>query len=172
MEQKPTIFDIAKKYGLILGLISIAYFVILNIAGLVTNQLASYVGYIFSIAIIFMAHKAYKNEGDGYMTYGQGLGIGTLTALISGIISSIFTFIYIKFIDDSFIEQLLDKMINDMEAKGMSDAEIDQAMGFSSFMMTPIGITIAGIIGAIFIGFIISLIISAFTKNTNPEEEI
>lgn len=172
MEQKSNIWGVAKKHGIILGLISITYFVILNIAGLVTNQIAGYVGYIFSIAIIYMAHGAFKNEGDGYMTYGQGLGLGTATSLISGVISSVFSFIYIKFIDDSFLEQIMDKAVEDMEAKGMSDGEIDQAMEITSMMMNPIGITIMGIIGAVFLGFVFSLVISAITKNTNPELEI
>jgi hypothetical protein len=53
----------------------------------------------------------------------------------------------------------------------MSDQQIDQAMSYSEMFTSPIGIFLMTIVAYIFYGFIISLIVSAFTKNTDPTVE-
>ncbi|MDN5200836.1 DUF4199 domain-containing protein [Fulvivirgaceae bacterium BMA10] len=171
MEQQPTVGKIGFRYGLILSLISIAYFIILNVVGLIANNAFGWLGYIFTIILIVMAHKAFKDQGDGFMSYGQGLGIGTLLSVVSGVISSVFTLIYIKFIDDSMLQAIRDKTIEQLESQGMSDSEIETALEFSSAFTSPTAIAIFGILGALIGGFILSLIISAITKNNNPELE-
>jgi O-antigen ligase len=170
MEEKTTIGKVAMKYGLILGLLSIVYFLVLSFAGVLgKTQVWSYLGIIFTIAVIYLAHKAFKEEGDGFMSYSQGLGIGTLICLYSSILSSIFTFVYISYVDDTMIQNIREKSIADMEARGMSPAQIDQAMGFSETFMSPGFMLIMGIVGGVLIGFIVSLIVSAITKNANPQ---
>ena len=66
---------------------------------------------IITIVIIFLAHKYYKDNGDGFMSYGQGIGIGFWIGLVSAVISSIFTYIYAKFIDPSFITTFVKKQL-------------------------------------------------------------
>ena len=170
MEEKTTIGKVALKYGLILGLLSIVYFLVLSFAGVLgKTQVWSYLGIIFTIAVIYLAHKAFKEEGDGFMSYSQGLGIGTLICLYSSILSSIFTFVYISYVDDTMIQNIREKSIADLEARGMSPAQIDQTMGFSETFMSPGIMLIMGIVGGVLIGFIVSLIVSAITKNANPQ---
>ena len=173
MEQKPTVFQTGLKYGLILALITIGYSLILNLAGLGTNRwLIFALMVVFFCIITYMAHKAYKEGGDGFMSYGQGLGIGTVIALVSGLLSSIFSVIYIKFIDDSAMEEAMQEQIEKMEEQGMSDAQIDQAMEMAAIFQTPVMMVLFGLLWTVFIGFILSLIVSAITKNSNPEAEV
>lgn len=167
--ESPSIKSIAVKWGVINGLLAIALLVIIDISGLNGNQVVGWIGYAVFAVLVVLAHKEYKSEGDGYMSYGQGLGIGTLAMVVSSVISSIFLFIYISFISSGFIDAIKEKSIMDMEEKGMSDAEIDQAMGFSEAFMTPGAMAIMGLIFGIFIGFIIALLVSIFTKNQRPE---
>jgi len=170
MEEKPTVGKISMKYGLILGLLGIVYFLILNFAGVAgKSNLYSYLNYVIIIVMIFMAHKAFKDEGDSFMSYSQGLGIGTLVALISGVLSSAFMFFYLKFVDDSMIQNLKDAQMTQFEERGMSPEQIDQAMNMSSKFMTPGIMVLFGIFGSALIGFIIALVVSAITKKTNPQ---
>jgi uncharacterized membrane protein len=103
------------------------------------------------------------------MSYGKGLGIGTLVAVVSSVISSIFFFIYISFINTEFVSAIKENQIIEMEKRGMSAAEIDQAMSFSESFMSPVALTIFGFIGGILVAFIISLLVTIFTKKSNPE---
>lgn len=164
--------QVAKKYGLILGIISIAFFLVTVFGNLAGNSAVSWLGAIPTIAIIFLAHKEFKEQGDGYMSFKQGLGIGTLISLISSVISSVFTFVYVSFVDSTFMDTIKDKQIEKFEEQGMSGDQIEQAMGFTEIFMSPMAMLIMGIIFGVIIGVIISLIISAITKNNNPELEM
>ena len=132
----------------------------------------SWVGYIFLVIVMVFAHKAFKEGGDSFMSYGQGLGIGTLVSLITGLLSSAFMFIYVKFVDDSMIAQIKEQQISGMEEQGLSDAQIESAMEIASRFLTPGVMAIMGVVFFVFIGFIISLIVSAITKKNNPSLEI
>ncbi len=133
MENKPTVSQIAIRYGLILGLILIIISIIFEFLNLEfkTQQNLNYGSFIFVLAAIILAHKAFKEGGDGFMSLGQGIGIGTLLSVISGVISGIFTYVYLKFIDDSMLQEIKDLQIEGMEKQGMSDAQIEQAMEYA-----------------------------------------
>jgi peptidoglycan/LPS O-acetylase OafA/YrhL len=172
MEQQVTTRGVGMQYGAIVGVIMIIYGTILQLTGLAMEQALSYVNYLFIAIVIFLAHKKFKEDGDGYLTYGQGLGIGFWVSLIGGVIAMVFSYVYMKFIDDSIMDQAMEKARFDMEEKGMSDAQIDQAMSITEKFMTPEMIFVMGIIGMLFFGFILSLIISAITKKTDPQLEV
>ncbi len=172
MEQKPTVSQIGLKYGLITGLVLAAYTLILLLTDLSTNTWLSSASFIVLIVGMVIAHKAFKNEGDGFMAYGQGLGIGTIVAGIGGAVSSVFSYIYMKFIDTNYMNNVVEKTRADLQAQGMDDDQIDQVLEMSASFRTPEMSVIIGIVVFIIIGFIIALIVSAFTKNTNPELEM
>jgi hypothetical protein len=170
--EKATVKSVSMKWGLILGVISIALFIVYVIIDVVGESWVSWMGLIPFIIVVVLAHKEFKDEGDGFMSYGQGLGIGVLVSLISAIISSAFNFIYVKFIDTEFNTKLMEKIEMQWEEQGMTDQQIDAARGFTETMMSPgVGFFI-GIAFAVFFGFLVSLIIAAITKNANPEAEI
>lgn len=158
------------RFGLIAAVISVVYFLILSVAGLDrTNSVWSWIGYLITAAIIFLAHKYYKENGDGFMSYGQGVGMSLWIGLISGVIGSIFTYVYIKFVDTGFLEMIKEKQLEKMQAKGMSDEQIDQAMKFASMFTTPEAILIFAFIGSIIAAVIIGLIVTIFTQKKNPQ---
>jgi hypothetical protein len=158
------------RYGVIMGIVSIAYFVILVVAGVDMSQgIGRWGSMVYTLAILFLAHKYFKENGDGFMTIGQGTGIGFWTTLIASGISSVFTYVYIKFIDQSFIQQLLDKQREAFEEQNMSEDQIDQAMTMTAKFMTPEMMLVFGLIGGVVIGVICAVIMSLFTQKKNPE---
>jgi ABC-type antimicrobial peptide transport system permease subunit len=103
------------------------------------------------------------------MSYGEGIGISFWIGLLSSVISSLFTYIYIKFFDASFVEMIKEKQIEEMQARGMSDEQIDQGMKFAEMFMSPEAILIFGIIGGIITVLIVGLIVTIFTQKKSPE---
>lgn len=172
MENQVTTRGVGIQYGVITGVVMIIYSVILQISGLALETWAAYVNYLFLAVLIYLAHKKFLETGDGFMSFGQGLGIGFWLSVVGGVISSIFSYIYFTFIDPSFIEQMVEKTRYGMEEQGMSDADIDAAMSMTEMFMTPGALVIMGILGTIFVGFILSLIVSAITKKADPKLEI
>ena len=161
------------RYGVINGVIYIAYFLILTAADIdMSKGFGRWGGLIITIVLVFLAHKYYKENGDGFMTYGQGVGIGFWMGLVSSVISSIFTYIYAKLIDPTYITTIREKAIEDMEAKGQSQEQIDAAMKFVEMFTSAEAILFFGLFFGILIMVIIALIISIFTQKPHPETSI
>ena len=70
------------------------------------------------------------------------------------------------------IQLIKDKQIETMEAQGMDDAQIDQAMEIAGKFTSPEMILVFGILGIAFFGFILALIVSLFTKKSNPALDV
>lgn len=158
------------RFGLIAALVSIAYFLVLNVSGInMASGAWSWIGYAMTLALIVLAQKQFKDNGDGFMSYGQGIGIALWMGIVSSVISSIFTYLYIKFVDSNFLELVKERQIEAMQAQGMSDEQIDQGMKFASMFMTPEFIFITGLIGGIVITLIIALLVTIFTQKKRPE---
>jgi hypothetical protein len=172
MEDKASIWKTGMNIGLITGLVMIVYSLILYIAGLPTNQTLGYFSFIILLGGIVWSHQQYKRNGDGYLSYGEGLGLGTVVSGFAGILSSIFSFIYMTYIDSGIREEIKNQQIIALEQQGLSDEQIEQAMGWMEKMMTPGAMLFTGIFSLIFFGFLFSLIISIFTKKQNPSVEI
>ncbi len=168
MEEKISISQAGVRYGIYLAIVSIIYSTLLQILGLVTNRWLGYVSIIFVIVALVLAHNEYKKSNE-FMSYGQGLSISMIIVVISTVVSSLFTFVYIKFIDNSMLEQIRQQSEEQMMKRGMSDEQIQQAMTISSKFMTPVAITIMGIIIGVIFGTIVSLIVTAITKKNPPE---
>lgn len=162
--------SVGVRFGLIAALIGIAYFLVLNVAGIDQTQgVWNWVGYAITLAFVILAQKHFKDKGDGYMSYGQGIGVAFWMGVVSAVISSIFTYIYIKFIDTGFLQLVKDRQIEAMQQKGMSDEQIDQGMKMAAMFMTPEAMLIMILVGGIIATIIIALIVTIFTQKKNPE---
>jgi Protein of unknown function (DUF4199) len=162
---------VAIRYGLILGLVGSVF----NLALLMTameQTSARWAGLLITVVGIWLAHQDFKKRNNGFMEYGQGLGIAVLLSTVSGVIGSAVYAAYIAFIDGSSIQRILDKTRADMEARGgMDDAQIDQAMEMTSKFTNPGMFLLFGVLGAAFFGLLLGLAISAITKKSRPEFE-
>ncbi|MES2797702.1 MAG: DUF4199 domain-containing protein [Bacteroidota bacterium] len=123
---------------------------------------------VITIVGLTMAMKSFKSENEGFMTYGQGLGIGALTGGVAGLLSGIFTYIYQSFIDPSFTEKMKEAQIMAMEERGMSSEEIDRAMEMVSAFSSPSMTVVYSILGSILVYFLVSLVLAAIQKNEKP----
>ncbi len=168
MEEKLTIRQVGVKYGIYLTLISIIYTTLIQILGQGANRSLGYLSIVFMVIILVLAHRDYKKSNE-FMSYGEGLKISMIIVAISSVIGTIYTYIYIKFIDNSMLDQIRQQTEATLEKRGMSDEQIQQAMTMQAKFTTPEMIFIFGILGALFFGFIVALIVSAITKKSAPE---
>lgn len=170
--EQVTVKQVAIKWGLILGIISIVLFLTMYFGGVIGESWAGWIGPVFAAIIMYLAHKEFKEQGNGFMSYGQGLGLGTLMVTISSLVSSTFTYIYVKFINTDYLQEIQDTMMAKFEEDGMSDDQIEATMGMMEKMSTPEMTLVFGLVGGVFIGFIVALIVSAITKNNDPSLEV
>ena len=63
----------------------------------------NWAGAAVGIVLFVFAHKYFKDDGNGFMSYGQGLGIAFWMALISVLITGLFTLAYLKLLDNTHL---------------------------------------------------------------------
>src|SRR5689334_20812916 len=105
MEQQqahaPSIFRIATKYGLIQGVLGFIVFLVVTLSGIRPNW-SSGIGIVLLIVLMVLAHREYRKTHEGMMTYPQGLGLGTLLAVIASVVTGILLFIDVKYINTGY----------------------------------------------------------------------
>jgi hypothetical protein len=161
--------QVGLRYGLILGLISVAYFMVLVLSGVNTaDSWVRWSGFIFNAALVVLGQIYFRQNGDGYMSFGQGMGIAFWVALISSVISSGFTVLYLTVIDPEFAQMIQDMQMEAMAEQGLSDEQIEQGMKMAAKFTTPPWLFIFGMLGGVFSTMLVSLIATFFTRKENP----
>lgn len=172
MNEGPSTARVALKWGLILGIALIIYSLILFLTDNIGNTGLSFVSSAISIVGLILAMRDYRTLNGGYMTYGEGVSTGTLTATVSGVLSSLFSVFYTTVIDPGVMERMMNQVSDKLEDSGLSDEQIEQQMSFMQLFQSP-GLTfVIGVIGAAIGGLLFSLIIAAFLRRNkaNPFE--
>jgi hypothetical protein len=163
--RKPSLIKSTVNYGAMLGLALVIYSLLLWMFDETFNQSLGYVSFGITIVGIILATRAYRDqELGGYISYGQALGVGTLTVLFSGIITTLFTWLLYNVIDTGLAERNLIFLEEAYYAAGMSDDQIDTALIMAKRFANPLVMAVMGIFGSVFFGFIFSLVTSAFLK--------
>ena len=168
MQEQPSVARTALKYGIIVAVGVIIYSTVLTIADLTQNQALSSLAFVILIAGMVWAMRDFRTRNDGFMSYGQGLGIGSLMSAIVGLLGSVFSMFYMTFIDTNLIKKSMDATREKLEKQGMDDAQIDQAIQMTEKFMTPGMMFVIGVLTYVVIGFIASLIVSAIMRRNRP----
>ncbi|RZJ94444.1 MAG: DUF4199 domain-containing protein [Hymenobacter sp.] len=166
-----TTTSVGLRYGLITGITSIIISFLLNVTHLEQSP-AKWLTLVVLVVGIMMAQKAFRQANGEFMSYGQGLGVGMMLAAVSSVLSAIFSYVYVAFIDPEMPARILEKGRADLEARGnMSDAQIDQAMHWTAMLVQGPALIAIALIGGLILGLIVSLITAAIFKNPKPEFE-
>lgn len=172
VRQPPSAMKIATRYGLIQGVIGFLLFVIVVMTGVRQNWMTSSINIVVAVVLIVLAHRTFKKENEGIMSYGRGVGVGTLLSVVASVVSCILLYIYVGFINTGYPAAALKIQQTALEERGMSGAQLEQAVSMTSAMLSPVGIVIVGLISGIVAGFVVALIVSAFTKCNDPRAVI
>lgn len=160
---------IASRYGLIQGAIAFILFLSETFIGVRFGSAVSVINWVILVILIILAHAEFKRTHAGIMTYGQGLGSGTLLAAVAAVIDSILVFIYLKYINSGFLAVMAQAQRSAIERRGITGAQAQQALTIVSAFRTPLVIALSSLVTAVIVGFIISLIVSIFTQKADPQ---
>lgn len=169
---------LAINYGVTLGVISLLLLVIQYALGdFAVGQQQGETGYIYTglsfvvgIVIVVIAMGKLKKEQGGYMRFGEGFKLGFSIYIYSAIIGAIFMLLYTLVLEPGYKEEALAMTAEQMyEANpNMTDEQVDMALSWTGRFMSPVALLIWAILGAAFMGAIISAIISAIMKKNPP----
>ncbi|WP_075340882.1 DUF4199 domain-containing protein [Tenacibaculum agarivorans] len=163
MENQTDSKGIILNYGLILGVIGIFIHLVFYATGnlLEYSWLTGVIGLIATVIIIVIGIKKFKTSNNSFLSFGQALKVGVGIAVVSAVISVIYTLIFTNMIEPDFQQQVMELQKQEWLESGMSDDQIETSAEMVEKFNGP-AITIpVGIVMSAFIGFIISAIAGA-----------
>ena len=129
---------------------------------------------IVSYLFFILTHKinAFKKENGGYLSIKEALKIGVGISLIAGLIGVVWMLLLMFVIEPDYINQMADVQRDqiDKQYPNMTDAQKQNALEMSSKFNSPWILAAFSLIGNLFFGLIISLVVGLIKKNKNPYE--
>lgn len=170
MNEKPSTARLALKWGLITGVALIVYSTLLYTVGGIANNSLTLLIYVIIAVGLTLGIREFRGLNGGYLSIGEGVGLGALLAAVSGILSSAYSVLYTTVIDPSVREQMMNQVRARLEDQGkLTDEQIEQTMEITQKFQSPGLQFLIGILGSIVIGVVFSLIISAIMRRKNDD---
>jgi hypothetical protein len=117
-------------YGLISGAIAavllLAHVPFMHALEGSTGLIVGYTGIVLSSLLIFFGVRSYReNVGNGKISFGRGLAVGILIALISAA-GYVAAWEVVYYTNPGITDKIFDKTVDDLKAKGAPQDEIDK----------------------------------------------
>ena len=175
-------FQTALRYGLIGGLILVAWGLVAQMTGLadpcaatqgsgssVMIGLISFAVLLGVMALIgVMAIRQHTTDLGGYITFGRAFVVSLVALIVAGVISGLFNVLYMTVIDPGITETVMDCMGDFYEEQGMDQDQIDAALGFLKIMYNPFLQIVTSLFTSAFFAAIVGLILAAVMKKNPP----
>ena len=176
-EPKKTLQQRAMTAGLIIAgagiLINLVFYLTGMDMEMLTNPAISWLNRILLLGVtyyfIHTALKSYREENlGGYLSIGQGIGLGTLAGLVSGIISAVWFYIFTTFIATDMMDKIREISLQQMQEQGQSEEQAEQAMEMMSMFFSPVFFAGVVVISSVFFGFLCGLVAGLVLKKDKP----
>ena len=123
-------------YGIYFGVASIVYFILIyaiNFEFFGRFLLFITIGFAIQVTFMILGGIAERKAAGGYLKYGKAMLSCLLIGLIGSLVSLIFSFIFVNYIDPEFLKNLSEVMkesvMNFMQSFGsINDEDIDKAL--------------------------------------------
>ena len=154
-------------YALVLTIAATVFQLVLFFTGLQTEHLSTgqyvqWLGVVIDAVVLWLGIQAVRDEKPGRtLTYGQKLGAGVLISLYSGLMSAVYTFVHVKFINVDFPDYMIDTLRTKWAAAGLGEAQMAQAERMTRMMLAPGVQAMLVPVFTLLIGTVLSLIIAA-----------
>ena len=178
METKNVNFlSIALRNGILLGVACVVLSVLLYVTNLLYTGsfLIGAITWLLNLAIcvvfIVMAVQQYKTANDGFLTVGEAIKVGVVTALVGGVIAAIYSVIYTTVIDPNYYEKVVEVTMEKMSAftSNFSEEQMEELREKTLESKPSVVWTFfSSILGSAIGGVIISAIVGTVKKKERP----
>lgn len=171
MENQANSKSLILNYGLYLGLIGVFIHLVFYATGnLITlGWVSGIIGFIAMVILIILGIKKYKESNNGFLTFGQALKVGVGIAIVSAVITTVYTLIFTNVIEPDFQQQAIDFQKQAWIDAGLSDEQIEASEEMTKKFQSPAIEVPVSLVAAAFIGFIISAVGGAVMKKTEDQ---
>jgi len=170
--ETPSKFNLAIKWGGIMAALLIIVSLVFYLTGMVDMETGKsgwsgqILNWVITIGCVVMAIKEYKESHHDNLSIGEASVLGMLTGLISGIIVSIYTYIFMSMIAPEILDGIREQAMANVGDMGADQEE--QVSGMMDMFLSPGFMSVMVVIVNIFFGLIIGFIGGLIMKNENP----
>lgn len=128
-ENQPKTGKFSLNYGLILGLISVAFGIMLYTMDAHTSQdtTTQVIGIVIMIGVSLWGIYNFKKANNGYLSLSEALKLGAGIGLVAGIIYVIYTLVMANVIDPDFVTKVAEiQKASDTSAGTLSAEQMQQ----------------------------------------------
>jgi hypothetical protein len=134
------------------------------------SMLFMVIGLIVGIILFVQTGKMQRKEMGGYIDIKQAFQAIFVAALITAVLSTIYDYIYIKFLDPGMTERIREATMATMEKWGAPQEKIDEVeKTMDSGESLKLSKQLQGLLTSIIFYGILSLICAAIVKKNKPE---
>ena len=167
-QQSPNLLRAASVYGLYLGLLLILIQVIQYLSDIYVSPMFSMITGIGTIVVLVLIIKNFREtKMNGWLTYGQGVGIGTLTATFAGLLLGGFMLVLVTLIDTEYTEKFLMQLEDTLIQGKYPEDKLDDYMDTQRDNINRVSFAYGPILQFGIGGLIVSLIASLFLRKTS-----
>lgn len=164
-KQNENLFKSTMTSGAFLGVALILFSVVVYVFNMTLKPGVSFISYVIILVGIIYGTKTYRdNFLKGIMKYSTALATGTLIVIFAGVISGLYSYIFVSYIDPGYFDKIIEQTIITYQEQGLTDEQIESAVSMTSAMRTPLFFALGSLLGSAVMGFIFSLITSIFLK--------
>ena len=136
--------------------------------GQIANPAIGIIGMLLYPIIVYLAIKSLRTAQGEHISFGKALGVGTLACAIAGLMSGLFQYVYLNFIDPAAIDEIVNASLEMMESFGTPEDVMEEAAESTRNGYTLVRSTASGLGMGAFLGLIVSLIAGAIMKKEAP----
>lgn len=168
---KQSAFSSAFSPAIIISAALILFSLVMFLLDITYDSSLNYLSYLILAIGLWWAITSFRNKLSGSFTFGDAFKTGFFVGLIISVIMAVYTFIYVQFINQGMIDDILLKAEEDILTKypEMSDAQMEQALSYTEMFTSPAIMAVFGFFGNLLASTIFSLIIAIFAKRENNE---
>ena len=164
------------QYVAIMGLVLVAFSIVSEQLGIdpMNAKWMTIINYlVYSIFIIYGTYTYREQILNGFISYSKALKLGTSIVFFATIISSFYVYVYAEFINPDIIAEILsnnEEQIYEADPN-ISNEDMEVAISIIEKFTTPTMLSLIVLLQGTLIGFVFSLLTSAFLKRNKPEFE-
>ncbi|RMG81560.1 MAG: DUF4199 domain-containing protein [Bacteroidetes bacterium] len=165
----------ALRIGVIGGLVSITFTLVLNLTGMsiptsiMSGILMGAIGIAITIFIGYYAIKQHRDEDlGGYISLGRAFLVGFIAIFLASLLNNLFSILYMTTIDPGYVDQVIGATEEMMSKMGAPESTIEQQLEQMRNNFTPAGMLKNGLLWGGVITAIIALIQAAIMKKQSP----
>ncbi|MGW8122349.1 DUF4199 domain-containing protein [Roseivirga echinicomitans] len=168
MEEQVSSRQTGIKYGLIFGLVSTLYTLIMAMSRIQLPFVGLIIQWAVVIGVFIFACKEYKESNGNIMSFGKGFSLLMTVAFIGGLIRGVASYVYYM-VDPAYLDFMKEAQQNSPFGPAPDQPGVEGMEAIMAFASSPEFLAVMSLIAAIFAGLIFGLIISAIMKNEEDE---